>query len=482
MSSVFAVGAGARSTTHEAAVAARVSAPGGANRPLHTGIIDPESFGGPDSEIAYEHARRTGARFLRVPMNWANVAPHGKKPTAFAPRNPGDPKYQWAATDAQVRIAVANGFTPIVYVQTAPAWAQNCSQGPGPCRPSPGDLADFMTAAARRYRGGYRGFPRVRYWQIWNEPNLNWYLMPQADAAGRPLSPEIYRAMVNAAYAAIHAVHPDNVVIAGGTAPFGNDDNQVDEVSPLLFMRMLLCVSTEPRPRSVCRTRVRFDVWAHHPYTSGGPTHHANLMDDVSVPDLWKMRVLLETAAKVGNLRSRGTVRFWVTEFAWDTNPPDPKGVPERLHARWVAEAMYRMWDQGVSLVTWFLLRDSSGAFESGLYFRGSDGVASDTPKLALTAFRFPFVAFRESKTNSIWFWGRSPYGHIQVIVEQQVTGRWRLVTRMGPNRHGLFSGRFHSTARKGFLRARLVDGKDAAVPFSLVVPPDRPGCAWGTC
>ena len=25
-------------------------------------------------------------------------------------------------------------------------------------------------------------------------------------------------------------------------------------------------------------------------------------------------------------------------------------------------------------------------------------------------------------------------------------------------------------------------NGKDAALEFSLTVPPDRPGCAWGTC
>ena len=46
--------------------------------------------------------------------------------------------------------------------------------------------------------------------------------------------------MVNAAYDAIHAVKRDNVVIAGGTSPFGNDDAIIDEISPLLFMRKLL--------------------------------------------------------------------------------------------------------------------------------------------------------------------------------------------------------------------------------------------------
>jgi hypothetical protein len=79
-------------------------------------------------------------------------------------------------------------------------------------------------------------------------------------------------------------------------------------------------------------------------------------------------------------------------------------------------------------------------------------------------------------------FWGRSPAARAPVIVEQERAGSWRIVKTLRPNRYGIFSDRFPSTARTGFLRARLANGKDAALPFSLVVPPDRPGCAWGTC
>ena len=249
-------------------------------------------------------------------------------------------------------------------------------------------------------------------------------------------------------------------------------------------MQKLLCLSAG-KPQPVCHKQVRFDIWGHNPYTSGDPTHHADLPNDISLPDLWKMRRLLDAAVRAGTLKSRGPVRFWVTEFAWDTSPPDPKGVPEELHARWVAEALYRMWAQGVSLVTWFLIRDQSwgnGPFQSGLYFRGEDGISSDTPKLALTAFRFPFVAFREPAKRSVMFWGRSPAKRAPVVVEQKTGGSWRLVDTLRPNRYGIFAGVFPSRARTGFLRARLANGKDAALPFSLVVPPDRPGCTWGTC
>ena len=160
--------------------------------------------------------------------------------------------------------------------------------------------------------------------------------------------------------------------------------------------------------------------------------------------------------------------------------------MPEELHARWVAEALYRMWDQGVSLVTWFQVRDQawgSGPFQSGLYFRGQDGIASDKPKLALTAFRFPFVAFRDSKTKQVDYWGRSPRG--------RATGDRR--SRRSPGSGVTCDGspEFErdlprslraALLRKAWFARGFKSGKDEALPFSLVVPPDRPGCAWGTC
>ena len=52
------------------------------------------------------------------------------------------------------------------------------------------------------------------------------------------------------------------------------------------------------------------------------------------------MKVLLDAAARTRHVRSRAPVRFWVTEFSWDTNPPDPRGVPVKLQARWLSEAL----------------------------------------------------------------------------------------------------------------------------------------------
>ena len=205
--------------------------------------------------------------------------------------------------------------------------------------------------------------------------------MPQA-RNGVPVSADTYRAMVNAVGRAVHAVRRDNVVVAGGLAPFGGNINDPrngrvggqERIHPMEFMRRFLCMSAGSKPRATCNQKVEFDVWGHHPYTFGGPTHKAFHRDDVSLGDLDKMSSLLDAAKRVGHIRSRSDIGFWVTEFSYDSRPGDPMGLPLELHARWVSEALYRMWSDGVSLVTWFLVYDQpfpQGMFQSGLYTRG---------------------------------------------------------------------------------------------------------------
>jgi hypothetical protein len=155
--------------------------------------------------------------------------------------------------------------------------------------------------------------------------------------------------------------------------------------------------------------------------------------------------------------------------------------VPQALHARWVSEALYRMWRSGVSLVTWYLLRDQprgSSPFQSGLYFRGAS-FARDRPKLALTAFRFPFVALRRSGRTLVW--GRTPdsrAGTVRIEHRAATSRIWRRVALLRANRHGIFTATLPIRDRRGSVRAtRVTAGASvaaASLPFSLRVPPNR--------
>jgi hypothetical protein len=298
---------------------------------------------------------------------------------------------------------------------------------------------------------------------VWAEQNLVYRLNPTFTATW-------YRRTLNTAAAAIKSVHRDNVVITGGLAPF-RPKGAGAGVAPMTYMRQMLCLSRTLK--RTCSDRSQFDVWAHHPYTSGGPTHQAHSRDDASLGDLPEMRRMLMAAYRNGNIASRGRPGFWVTEFSWDTRPPDAGAVPTGLHARWVAEALYRMWQAGVSVVTWFQLRDLPAAshIQAGLYFSGAT-IQQDRPKPALRAFRFPVVAF--PRRGGVYVWGRTPAGAPgRVIIEQRFRGRWRRLGALRTDEHGIFERRFQSRP-VGFVRARNVRTGELARPFSLKHHPDR--------
>jgi hypothetical protein len=173
-----------------------------------------------------------------------------------------------------------------------------------------------------------------------------------------------------------------------------------------------------------------------------------------------------------------------VTEFGWDTKPPDPKAVPLKLHARWVSESLYRMWRTGITLATWFQLRDShrpdlpkTREVTSGLYFRCKDGLSCDRAKPALTAFRFPFVAYRGN--NGIRIWGRTPASdQAEVTVQaQRRSGGWEAVASLTPDRFGIFQKRL--PRRRGVAMRARVEG-DRSRAFSLKRPPDMPVFPFG--
>ncbi len=467
------------------ALAAAHAAP--AARPLQTAVTDQGEFVGAEAGLAFARVRSTGASVARIEVLWAAVAP--RKPAAAT--NPLDPAYRWEVTDRKVRLAVAHGVRPILQIHAAPAWAEGKPSGAtrpdrvgptnrGSFRPSPIEFGRFARAAATRYSGVFEGLPRVRLWQAWNEVNVSSELTPQF-IGKRPASPAWYRTMLNAFAASVHGVRRDNVVIAAGLSPFTVRNKYIVSIGPLRFMRELLCLSGGRTPRPTCRQTAQFDVWSTHPYTSGGPTRHAYHQDDVSLGDLPEMRRLLDAAVRARKVVSSQKVRFWVTEFSWDTKPPDPhaRAVPIKLHARWVAEALYRAWKAGVSLVAWLQIRDDpypSYPSQSGLYFRRGASLRTDQPKPALQAFRFPFVAFREKSGTQVW--GRTPTSRPgQVIIEQNSGKGWRRLSVVHANAYGIFSSRLGGGRTRSSSSARGLTS--ALASYRQTVLADSPTVYW---
>ncbi|MCA1689947.1 MAG: hypothetical protein LC720_05790 [Actinobacteria bacterium] len=446
---------------------------------LRTGFLAPD-FAAPDPGVRAQwlgQAAAEHAAVVRINVDWSVLAP-ARPPAGFDPTDPASPGYDWTALDAAVRDARGRGLEPLLTILRAPAWAEGAGRPAsaplGTWRPDPQKLAEFARAAARRYSGGYPDplspgttLPRVSSWQCWNEPNLAIYLTPQwARTAGHvlPSSPTIYRGMLNAFYAAVKAVDPTNLVVEGGTAPYGDPSPGGQRLFPALFVRGLLCLEGSGLRPVSCPNPAHFDVLAHHPYAVAGPDRHALNRDDVAIPDLAKLTRPLAVALRTGRVLPRKPKRLWITEFSWDSNPPDPNGVPTETQARWLEQSFELLWRQGADTLVWLNIRDNApvpdfaSTYQSGVFLR--DG----SPKPAATAFSFAFVAHRATRAR-VRVWGAAPGSGVVVVERRGPGGAWTQMRRLTAPAGRVFEVSL-PVAGSATLRARL--GSATSLPWTV--------------
>jgi hypothetical protein len=407
---------------------------------------------------------------------WQAIAP-ATRPDGFVGDDPTSPGYSWAGTDATLEAAASAHVTPILDIVGIPKWAY----AKRPKRslagiPKAAELGAFAKALATHYDGS-GGLPAEHVFQVWNEPNNSLDLGPASASA--------YRGMVNAVANAVHGVDGANIVVAGALDPFGHPKGKKQKwysVAPLAFMRSVLCLSKGSHPHVTCHNAVHFDAWSHHPYTFGGPFGRAANPDDVELGDLPRMHALLRAGVRLHRVVSSHPVKFWVTEFGWDSAPPRPHAAPMGLASRWTAESLHQMWLSGVSLVTWFDLQDrkSPSPYQSGLYFHSSS-LQGARPKPMRTAFRFPFVAYLHRSTVSVW--GRdatSAKARATIQLRHGKSGAWRTVGYIVANSNGIFRATLKLKATKhDWLRA-VASGSGKSLPFSLTVPHAPHIGPWG--
>jgi hypothetical protein len=463
------------------AALAAVPVPPAANaapRGIRLGLADP-AFGSPDAALRTEwlgRAREAGADLVLIGVNWAAIAP--RSPAApFDAADPADPAYDWAALDGAVRDATAAGLVPVLDVDVAPAWAEGPGRPsadvapPGTWKPRPAALGAFARALAARYSGAFPDpsgagagpLPRVRWYQVWAEQNLSLHLNPLWEG-GKLVGPAIYRAMLDAAYAGVHAASPGAKVIVGGLAPYGDPVAGGSRVPPVWFWRALLCLRGAGLRPAPCPEPARFDVAAHNPIDVFGPRRGAVSRLDVSVPDLGRLTGIVRRAVATRRALPARPKPFWATELWWDSRPPDPRGVPLRRQARYLGEAAFELWRQGASAMIWWYLRDQApGAAgfaatqQSGLLYR--EGGA----KPAFREFRFPLVARRE-RGGRVLLWGRAPRPG-RVLLERRRGGGWQPFARAAAGRSRVFLVRVETA---GALRVRAGQGAESSVPARL--------------
>ena len=329
----------------------------GADR-MWVGFQDDPSFRWREDRASMlDEAVASNAGIVRTTVYWSRVAP--RRPANAS--NPFDPAYRWDDLDELVRSSQLRGLESLLTIWGTPDWA-NKSKGPNYTPTRLSDLTAFGRALATRYSGRYPGYPYVRFFSVWNEPNLEQFLAPTFDKKGKPVAPSTYAKLYRAAYAGLKAGSPTAQVGIGETSPRGRDKPSPgpiqDSLAPATFARLL----------STARPRVHFDGFAHHPYSvlGQGPLQKARY------PNVHLTQ--LPQFSKDLNKWFGKTVSIWITEYGFETKPAEPRGVTlsqQAAYASQTLDLLRRL--PTVKMLVWFIFRDDpTSTWQSGLVNRNS--------------------------------------------------------------------------------------------------------------
>ncbi|ACL26114.1 O-antigen ligase family protein [Chloroflexus aggregans] len=265
-------------------------------------------------------ARDLGARYARMQVPWDDIEIHSRGD--FTDRRNAATigvVSSWDKYDRIVAAAVAHNIELIMRVDRPPPWAcaAACSTPEfqaglaidGNSMAPPDDLTDyarFLAILVERYRG------QVRYFQIWNEPNLKnewgWQTPKPAD----------FLALLRLAYEAVKTANPDAVVLFPGLAP-------TDGLDPRAPMTELEYLDEIYRLGGAAY----FDIMAAQNYGLGQPpSEHRyvflrgrdNWRWDRPIDtrnDVSRVVLLREVMERHGDLATP----VWVTEFGYNAAP-----------------------------------------------------------------------------------------------------------------------------------------------------------------
>ena len=339
-------------------VLAALAAPAGlAAERMWVGFHDDPSFRWVGNRTARVQASaQDNATIMRILVQWNIVAK--TRPANGA--DPFDSAYTFDDVDEAVRAAQDNDQEVMLTISGTPRWA-NGGKNPNVMPSRLTDFTAFARAIASRYSGRYPGLPFVRFWSVWNEPNLQLFLTPQFDAQGRSVAPANYAKLYAAAYAGLKTGNPRAQIAIGETSARGSDKatGLRPTHSPGKFAELVAKVNP----------RLKFDAWSHHPYpfNPNSPPTQVVKWPNVSLASLPRFEESLKTWFK------RKSVPIWITEYGHQTKPPDALGVSYSTQAAYIQQALsIAAGYPFVDMFIWFVFQDDQGQpWESGLYTIG---------------------------------------------------------------------------------------------------------------
>lgn len=428
-------------------------------------VLSPDSV---TRDAALDEMHSLDADIVKVPVIWRNVAPRGtskKKPRGDLSDPAEYPAASWAVLDAVVLGAQLRGIH-VWFMVTAPAprWAvkRESAPGAGAINPDPSSYGDFVAALAQRYAA-------VKYWSIWNEPNLSLFLQPQFKN-GVAVSAVHYRKLYRAAHdSLVNNGHRRSTILFGEILPRAPLPRRANgTVPPILWLREFLCLDEELRPYSGAEARrhgcngfapIDASGFAYHPYTTkDGPLWTDPYPHNATIHHLGRIYKVLDAASRARHLTKR-RLPLYSSEFGFQSRPPDGTMVPiERVPEYLNISEMLSFRDRRVATYSQYLLIDDVAleSFQSGLRFK--DG---SKKKNVYAAYQLPLMVIRRSD-SSVLVWGKLRDGATasrRVEIEMDGDGSFEVVKTVTANRTTGYFQTVVRTTGAGSARFRLKAG-----------------------
>jgi len=295
-----------------------------------------------------------GFYWLRQEFPWADIEISGKG--NFDDCRNGPCISAWDKYDHIVGLAERYGLEILARLSSPPSWSRADGEARGAFAPPDnlGDFADYAEAVAQRYAG------RLRYYQIWNEPNI------YPEWGDQPADPEAYTRLLCAAYARLKSVDPAIVVVAAPLAPtnplglVNGATNNAAELNDFVYLQRMYTAGA-----SAC-----FDVMSVQGYGLGsGPTDRRMRPLQFNYA---RNRFIRDLMVKNGDAHKA----IWIAEVNWNAAPeaiPSIFGrVTEAQQARYAPLAYARAqaeWPWVGANFFWFFKRASDAEKDQAWYY-----------------------------------------------------------------------------------------------------------------
>jgi len=297
-----------------------------------------------------------GFHWIRQEFPWEDIEIEGKGD--FEDRRHEPHRSAWEKYDHIVELAEKYGLEIVARLSNPPAWSRAAGNASGSGAPPDDfkDYGDFVAAVVGRYKG------RIRYYQIWNEPNI------YPEWGNNPIDPEGYVELLKIAYTRTRQADPDCIIISGAlaqTIELGDCIGGYNcNLNDFLFLQRMYDAGAKDY----------FDILAINDYGMWSGPYDRRMRPRVI--NFSRPMYIRDIMVKNGDAAKP----IWFTEMNWNAIPEDHPAPPnfgrvtDKQLARYVVEGYQRAqkeWPWAGVIFYWFFKRaDDSEVNQPMYYFR----------------------------------------------------------------------------------------------------------------